>query len=141
MAEKEVPVSRGAEPANRDFTMSSDVGRHLNASTRRPLIGNNPPNLGDVDIVGQLNGTDCIYPSRCNLLGFPTGGPTMTVKIDGVEPNIFPEVHDLDARDAGRHVEVFLDVRIHGNHTPVTIKLSYEQASDLAILLEPFRKP
>ena len=26
----------------------------------------------------------------------------MTVKIDGVEPNIFPDVHDLDARDAGR---------------------------------------
>ena len=65
----------------------------------------------------------------------------MTVKIDGVEPNIFPHVDDLDARDAGRNVEVFLDVRIEGNHTPVTVKLSYEQASDLAILLEPFRKP
>jgi hypothetical protein len=26
----------------------------------------------------------------------------MTVKIDGVEPNIFPDVDDLDARDAGR---------------------------------------
>ena len=25
----------------------------------------------------------------------------MTVKIDGVEPNIFPDVEDLDARDAG----------------------------------------
>jgi hypothetical protein len=62
----------------------------------------------------------------------------MTVKIDGVEPNIFPDVHDLDARDAGRHVEVFLDVRIDGNHTPVTVKLSYRQASDLATLLEPF---
>ena len=65
----------------------------------------------------------------------------MTVKIDGVEPNIFPDVDDLDARDAGRHVEVFLDVRIEGKHTPVTVKLSYEQASDVAILLEPFRKP
>ena len=66
----------------------------------------------------------------------------MTVKIDEVEPNIFPHVDDLDARDAGRHVEVFLDVRIiEGNHAPVTVKLSYEQASDLAILLEPFRKP
>jgi len=32
----------------------------------------------------------------------------MTVKIDEVEPNIFPHVDDLDARDAGRHVEVFL---------------------------------
>jgi hypothetical protein len=65
----------------------------------------------------------------------------MTVKIDGVEPNIFPDVHDLDARDAGRNVDVFLDVRIDGKHIPVTVKLSYQQASDLAILLEPFRKP
>src|SRR6476619_5829512 len=69
------------------------------------------------------------------------GGATMTVKIDEVEPNIFPNVDDLDARDAGRHVEVFLDVRIEVMHTPITVKLSYEQASDLAILLEPFRKP
>ena len=65
----------------------------------------------------------------------------MTVKIDSVEPNIFPHVDDLDARDAGRHVEVFLDVIIEGKQSPVTVKLSYEQASDLAILLEPFRKP
>ena len=65
----------------------------------------------------------------------------MTIKIDVSEPNIFPDVEDLDARDAGRHVELFLDVRIEGKHTPVTVKLSYEQASDLAILLEPFRKP
>ena len=52
----------------------------------------------------------------------------MTVKIDGVEPNIFPDVDDLDAKDAGRNVEVFLDVRIGGNPTPVTVKLSYQQA-------------
>jgi hypothetical protein len=65
----------------------------------------------------------------------------MTVKIDGAAPNIFPHVHDLDARDAGRHVEMFLDVKIEGEHTPVTVNLSYEQASDLAVLLEPFRKP
>jgi hypothetical protein len=65
----------------------------------------------------------------------------MTVKIDGVEPNVFPHVEDLDARDAGRDVEVFLDVRIEGRPTPVSVRLSYEQASDLAILLEPFRKP
>ena len=65
----------------------------------------------------------------------------MTVKIDGVEPNIFPHVHDLDARDAGRNVEMFLDVKIEGKHTPVTVQLSYEQASDLATLLEAFRKP
>ena len=65
----------------------------------------------------------------------------MTVKIDGVEPTISPHVEDLDARDEGRNVEVFLDVRIEGRPTPVTVKLSYEQASDFAILLEPFRKP
>jgi hypothetical protein len=65
----------------------------------------------------------------------------MTVKIDEVEPNIFPHVHDLDARDAGHHVEMFLDVRIDGYHTPVTVNLSYKQASDLATLLEPFQKP
>ena len=64
----------------------------------------------------------------------------MTVKIDAVEPNIFPDVDDLDARDAGRNVEVSLDIRVEGKPTPVTIKLSYEQASDLATLLEPFRK-
>ena len=65
----------------------------------------------------------------------------MTVKIDSIEPNIFPDVEDLDARDAGRNVEVFLDVTIEGKQTSVTVKLSYEQASDLAILLEPFRRP
>ena len=43
----------------------------------------------------------------------------MTVKIDELEPN------DLDARDAGRNVEVFLDVTIEGKQTPVTVKLSY----------------
>jgi hypothetical protein len=64
----------------------------------------------------------------------------MTVKIDGVEPNVFPDVEDLDARDAGRHVEVFLDIRVDGQPTPVTINLSYQQASDLTALLEPFRK-
>jgi hypothetical protein len=51
----------------------------------------------------------------------------------------FP-MENLDARDAGRHVEVFLDVTVDGKPTPVTVNLSYEQASDLATLLEPFRK-
>ena len=85
------------------------------------------------------------HGTRWNLLAFrlvqQLWGPTMTVKIDGVEPNIFPDIDDLDARDAGRNVEVFLDVTIEGKPTPVTVNLSYEQASDLAILLEPFRKP
>ena len=67
-----------------------------------------------------MNGTDCIYPTRCNLLGTASDpGATMTVKIDELEPN------DLDARDAGRNVEVFLDVTIEGKQTPVTVKLSY----------------
>jgi hypothetical protein len=39
----------------------------------------------------------------------------MTVKIDGIEPNIFPDVEDLDARDAGRNVEVFLDLELKAN--------------------------
>jgi hypothetical protein len=85
-------------------------------------------------------GQSVFFGTRSTLiLSHP--GANMTVKIDEVEPNIFPHVDDLDAGDASRHVEVFLDVSIEGNHTPVTVKLSYEQASDLAILLEPFRKP
>jgi hypothetical protein len=55
------------------------------------------------------------------------GSAFMTVKIDGVEPNIFPDVEDLDAWDAGRNVELFLDIRVDGRQTPV-IKLSYQQA-------------
>ena len=89
-----------------------------------------------------MNEGECTHGTRWNLLAFRLvqllWGPTMTVKIDGVEPNIFPDVDDLDARDAGRNVEVFLDVRVDGKLTPVTVKLSYEQASDLATLLEPF---
>jgi hypothetical protein len=64
----------------------------------------------------------------------------MTVKIDSVEPNIFPAIEHLDARDAGRSVEVFFGCRIEGKPTPVTVKLSYAQAAALADLLEPFRK-
>jgi hypothetical protein len=36
----------------------------------------------------------------------------MTVKIDTNEPNIFPAVEHLDARDAGRNVEVIFEVKI-----------------------------
>jgi hypothetical protein len=110
--------------------MSSDVGRRLNAITRRYFISNNPLTWG-------------VWISIRFLLLFAPHlkEPTMTVKIDRVEPNIFPPVDDLDARDAGRNVEVFVDVSVEGHSTPVTVKLSYEQASDLAILLEPFRKP
>jgi hypothetical protein len=38
-------------------------------------------------------------------------------------------------------VDVFLEVKIGGERTAVTVKLTYEQASDLGILLKPFRKP
>jgi hypothetical protein len=62
----------------------------------------------------------------------------MTVKIDDAEPNILPAVEHVGARDAGRNVEVFFEVRIEGKRTPVTIKLSYEQAKALVALLEPF---
>ena len=56
----------------------------------------------------------------------------MTVKIDELEPNIFPAIEHLDARDAGRNVEVILETRIEGKQVPVTIKLSYQQARALA---------
>jgi hypothetical protein len=64
----------------------------------------------------------------------------MTVKIDAAEPNIFPAVEHLDARDAGRNVEVFLEAKIEGQQIPVTIRLSYEQAEALVELLEPLRR-
>jgi hypothetical protein len=54
--------------------------------------------------------------------------------------NIFPAVEGVDVRDAGRDAEVVLGTKIEGELTPVTIKLSYEQAKALADLLEPFRK-
>ena len=62
----------------------------------------------------------------------------MTVKIDGVEPNIFPDIDDLDARDAGRNVEVFLDVTIEGKPTPVTVNLSYEQRISFNHLVQEY---
>ena len=64
----------------------------------------------------------------------------MTVRIDEVEPNIFPAVEHVSARDAGRNVEVSFEVRIEGKPIPVKIKLSYEQADALVDLLEPFLK-
>ena len=106
--------------------------------------------IAESELAERITATRALYLSIyndgqavTNLLDFvpqAVGGLAMTVKIDGVEPNIFPDVEDLDARDAGRNVEVFLDVRVDGKPTPVTVKLSYEQASDLATLLEPFRK-
>jgi hypothetical protein len=70
----------------------------------------------------------------------PNQAAAMTVKIDATEPNIFPTVEYLDARDAGRNVEVIFEIKIEGQSIPVTVKLGYQQASALAALLEPFRK-
>ena len=44
----------------------------------------------------------------------------MTVKIDGTEPNILPTVEYLDARDAGRNVELIFEVKVEGQSIPVT---------------------
>jgi len=64
----------------------------------------------------------------------------MTVKIDTQGRNIFPAVEKLDVRDAGRNVELIFATDIDGELTPVSLHLSYGQANDLAILLDPFRK-
>jgi hypothetical protein len=64
----------------------------------------------------------------------------MTVKIDNTEPNVFPAIEEIDSKDSGHDVEVILATRIEGQLTPVTVKLSYEQAGDLWIQLEPFRR-
>jgi hypothetical protein len=45
----------------------------------------------------------------------------MIVKVDRIEPDIFPAVEYLDARDAGRNAEVILGVKMGGKLTPVTI--------------------
>jgi hypothetical protein len=63
----------------------------------------------------------------------------MTVKIDNTEPNVFPMIEKIDARDSGRDAEVILATRIDDQLTPVTVNLSYQQAGDLWVLLEPFR--
>jgi len=63
----------------------------------------------------------------------------MTVKIDNTEPNVFPVIEMIDARDSGRDAEVILATRIEGQLTFVTVKLSYRQAGDLWAQLEPFQ--
>jgi hypothetical protein len=63
----------------------------------------------------------------------------MTVKIDNTEPNLFPVIEKIDARDSGRDAEVILATKIEGQLTFVTVKLSYRQAGDLWAQLEPFR--
>ena len=55
----------------------------------------------------------------------------MTVKIDNTEPNVFPVIEKIDARDSGHDAELILVTRIEGELTPVTVKLSYRQAGHL----------
>lgn len=62
----------------------------------------------------------------------------MTVKITFEEPNVFPVVEDVDARDNGSAAVIFLGTRIEGQFITVTINLTYEQAGDLAALLKAF---
>lgn len=62
----------------------------------------------------------------------------MTVKITFEEPNVFPVVEDVDARDNGSAAVIFLGTRIEGQFSTVTINLTYEQAGDLAALLKAF---
>jgi hypothetical protein len=62
----------------------------------------------------------------------------MTVRITSEEPNVFPVVEDVDARDNGRAAAIFLGTRVEGQFVTVTINLTYEQAGDLAALLKTF---
>jgi hypothetical protein len=39
----------------------------------------------------------------------------MTVKVDRIEPTIFPTIEYLDARDAGRNAEAYFGVKIESN--------------------------
>jgi hypothetical protein len=54
-------------------------------------------------------------------------------------PKRFPP-EAVDASDAGREVEVTLLTKVEGRLTPVVVKLSYKQASDLSKLLAIFGK-
>ena len=45
----------------------------------------------------------------------------MTVKIDNTEPNVFPVIEKIDARDSGRDAEVILATKIEGQLTFVTV--------------------
>ena len=62
----------------------------------------------------------------------------MTITITSEEPNVFPVVEDVDARDNGRAAAIFLGTRVEGEFVTVTINLTYEQAGDLGTLLKAF---
>lgn len=62
----------------------------------------------------------------------------MAIRFDDQGPNIFPTVDSVDAKDAGREVEVTFLTKIEGIPKPVVVKLSYQQAADLSTLLGIF---
>jgi hypothetical protein len=64
----------------------------------------------------------------------------MALKIDNQGLNVFPAVEAVDAKDAGREVEVTFLTKVEGQSTPVVVKLSYKQAGDLSELLAIFDK-
>jgi hypothetical protein len=68
----------------------------------------------------------------------PVGDPVMALRIDDQGQNVFPAVEAVDASDAGREVEVTLLTKVEDKLTPVVVKLSYKQASDLSKLLAIF---
>ena len=64
----------------------------------------------------------------------------MAIKIDSEGTSVFPAVEAIDVQDTGRETEVIFATRVEGQLVPVTIKLDYGKANDLAVFLEPFRK-
>jgi hypothetical protein len=62
----------------------------------------------------------------------------MTVRVTSDEPNVFPVVEDVGARDNGTAAAIFLGTRVEGQFITVTINLTYEQAGDLSTLLKAF---
>ena len=73
------------------------------------------------------------------VYNYPQLVMAMTVKIDNTEPNMFPVIEKIEARDSGRDAELILATKIEGQLTFVTVKLSYQQAGDLWVQLEPFQ--
>lgn len=66
------------------------------------------------------------------------GDDVVALRIDDQGVNVFPAVEAVDAKDAGKDVEVVLLTKVEGQLTPVVVKLSYKQAGDLSKLLAIF---
>lgn len=93
-------------------TALGQLGRHRSSATVSASIG--MPDSTSTRMSAGQSATHRSYfhhvyndgQAATKLLDFMphsgVGGPAMTVKIDSVEPNIFPDVEDLDAPDGGR---------------------------------------